>query len=455
MCHGNLTFGRWGALCVWALVALAQVSRADVFTPLTFINPNSGPINVRTATGNAEENTYNSYDWLIPANGMRVVSHRSIGEDSSSISIRQQIDGATPIMAGVVTANTDLQYVKDSASGWSTLGAGVIGTASTWTLQSAPAVVWNRDSVSGVSYQYNTDYFDGLRAPVTQELFREGVEKIVAAKGGAATSSGGTSFTDTMFNGISGDSTIGSTALGALRGNLISTQVDLIASRGTSSASTMNAVVAGPSVMGRLPSHPAQSAEPESDDILTGSIDLPVNGVNLKLYFNPMNSAGPFGGLMAKVAAFVRRLIAWGLVAVFMLWLAGRLREMMRAPFAVSPFGDSMAGSINSIKAAGFGGGLGYPVRVAAFGLVLVALLTMPPAIMAAVTAGLPWADLVTSYSSGPGVPDTALAGAIAVANQVVPWALVLAMPVYYLTVEYILFPSEIFWSMFIKFLPL
>lgn len=203
---------------------------------------------------------------------------------------------------------------------------------------------------------------------------------------------------------------------------------------------------------GALPP-PVPAIAPADDE----SVELNIGpGKTVTMHLNPFSPNGPFGGLMAKAAAFIRRLIAWGIVAFFLIWVAKKVRGMIAAPFATAPFGNSLASSINSIKVLGSGGGLGYAVRLSAFAIVLVVILTMPMAVMAAVTTGLPWSELVETFGAGPSVVTSgALGKALALANTVIPWGVLMAAPVWYFVVETVLLPSQLFWMTFIKFLPI
>lgn len=179
-------------------------------------------------------------------------------------------------------------------------------------------------------------------------------------------------------------------------------------------------------------------------------------GNQVDFILNPFSSNGPFGGIIPLVAALIRRIIAWGIVVRFFVWVLQRLSEMAAAPFATAPFGDSIVTSVNSIKVLGNGGGIGYAAKLVVYGLIAVVLLTMPLTVMAAVTTGLPWSSLVQTYSAGPGAVGGSgmLSQALWMANQVVPWWMLMASPVWYFFVQSVLFPSQLFWSMFIKLLP-
>lgn len=186
-----------------------------------------------------------------------------------------------------------------------------------------------------------------------------------------------------------------------------------------------------------------------------GLITIPISqGRTVTLPKNPFSSSGPFGGLLATVTAFVKKLIAWGIVAAFVIWAHKRLQEMIEAPFNTAPFGTSLTDTFNSVKIAGFGGGWGILARAAACSILIPLLLSLPLIGTAALTAGLPWGEVKSIFSAGVGsLPSGGMMGqAISMSDQVIPWATILAAPIWYFTVQYVLFPSKIFWMLFIKF---
>lgn len=198
------------------------------------------------------------------------------------------------------------------------------------------------------------------------------------------------------------------------------------------------------------------SVMPEPNDPGGATVQLQISkSHSLSWDLDPFSSGGPFSGALGVSAAFVRRLIAWGIVAAFFVWALARIRAMIAAPFQVAPFGKSLSDSINSVKVLGSGGGLGYAVRLTVFALLIPVVLSIPLAVMATVTAGLPWTELTTTFSSGVGGAASGLLGdALGWADKVLPWTMVISAPVWYFFVESVLFPSQFFWMMFMKFLP-
>jgi len=198
---------------------------------------------------------------------------------------------------------------------------------------------------------------------------------------------------------------------------------------------------------------PASPSNPES-----GVHDLgTIGGKHLTILKNPFSASGPFGGIMSSVAGFVKKLIAWGLVAGFVIWAFGHVRLMVMDIFHVSPMQNSLDSAINSVKILGNGGGWGYAARILLFVVLVVVVLAMPVAITATMTAGLPWSTITSTVELG--APSSSGLGsmftnALALTNQVIPWAVLMVTPAWYIACEFLLFPSRLFWVFFMKFLP-
>lgn len=186
----------------------------------------------------------------------------------------------------------------------------------------------------------------------------------------------------------------------------------------------------------------------------SGSIDLKANAsTTIKIPKNPFAADGPWGNLITLAAAFFRRLIAWGIVIAYMIWCFGEVRRCTDAFAAATPWAKSASDAINSIKIAGTGGWLGYPARLIILAIILPLTLTMPMAILAAVSSGLPWSDLVAVNTQGP--VGSGLSASIAIADHVVPWVMLLSAPVWYFITQSVLLPSAMFWNWFKMFLPI
>lgn len=189
----------------------------------------------------------------------------------------------------------------------------------------------------------------------------------------------------------------------------------------------------------------------------SGAHDLGTHGGKaLAILKDPFSPDGPFGGVMASAAALVKRLIAWGVVLTFVIWLQGRVREMILNPFAVAPFGNGLSSAANSASVLGVSVGQGIVVRLVVLAALLIVLLAMPLACLAAVQGGLPWAELTQTAREGVNITSgpSMLQSAIALAGKVVPWGVLLAAPAWYFIVNNVIFPSQLFWTMFIKFIP-
>lgn len=201
------------------------------------------------------------------------------------------------------------------------------------------------------------------------------------------------------------------------------------------------------------PVAPGTPATPES-----GVITLDIgNGRTVTIPKNPFSTSGPFSGMLGTVAAFIKKLIGWGVVAAFMIWCMRRIQEMIEAPFHVAPFGHGIADNLNSIRIAGFGGGWGYVARLAALAVVVPILFTIPLAATTAVTTGLPLGEIKTIFAEGPGslAAGGMLGQAIALSDHVIPWITLMAAPIWYFTVQFVIFPSKFFWLVFMKVVPL
>lgn len=186
-----------------------------------------------------------------------------------------------------------------------------------------------------------------------------------------------------------------------------------------------------------------------------GSIALRANSATvINVPKNPFAWEG-FGGALATVAAIVRRMIAWAIAVSFLAWAFGRIREMVQGLFQITVLGTSLSDALNSVKVGGFGGGIGYAARLSILTVLVPLIIALPVGIMATMTAGLPWSDLNTTMQLGAGGAASGMVGdAIALANVVVPWVMLLTVPIYYFVVEYLLFPTQFFWSVFFKLLP-
>lgn len=187
------------------------------------------------------------------------------------------------------------------------------------------------------------------------------------------------------------------------------------------------------------------------------SVNMGAGQTPLKFMTNPFAADGPFNGAIGVCAQWIRKLVLWGLVITFFAWVLSRLREMCGSVFSSAPFGDSIVTSVNSIKVLGSGGGIGYAVKLIAYAVVGAILLTMPLVTLIAVTEGLPWLGMKAIMSDGLGslgAGTPILSQALWYVDQVIPWRVCLGAPIWYFVVESVLFPSQLFWMTFVKFLP-
>lgn len=164
-------------------------------TTITIVNPNASAVTIRTSTGDLDGGNVVTNDWLVSASSTRVVTHVDDGDwVGFSISVSQVIANAQGIMSSTPSSTTQMTFLRGTGEGRINLPNGTIGTAFTVTAKPGPSTLWNEYGISGTSYQYNTSDSDpgGLKSAVTQELFREGVEKIVGAVSAAPSGGGGT-----------------------------------------------------------------------------------------------------------------------------------------------------------------------------------------------------------------------------------------------------------------------
>lgn len=202
-----------------------------------------------------------------------------------------------------------------------------------------------------------------------------------------------------------------------------------------------------------MPTVPGPVADPSATE--SGVITLSIGpGKTVVIPKNPFSPSGPFDGIIGQVAAFIKKLLAWGIVAAFVIWAHRRLQEMIEAPFNVAPFGTSISDAANSFRLFGNGGGWGIIVRATCLAILLPIVLTLPLIGTAALTAGLPWGEVKSVFSAGVGnLPSSGMLGkALWLSDHVIPWVTLVTAPVWYFTTQYILFPSKLWWMIFMKF---
>ena len=367
---------------------------------------------------------------------VRVIDQGGTGQAPASVSNTNNSGGVTVVSTNPTSGTTTITHVDPTTTTNTNTNPATGGLTTGTTTNPTGNTYVNTGTDAGVAL--SQEALNTLNA--IEQNTRETADNSTAAK--------------TLQDAHENDTQLGTTALKSTLSSLQAAPATAVASAQTAAGTAKdNATTALTGAFGdgtvTPTTAPGSFGEPY--------VDLPQpGGGSLRMYLNPFSASGPFGGAMATAASFVRGLIAWGLVAGFFVWCLSRVREMISKPFATAPFGNSISESINSVKIAGFGGGIGYAVKLAAFALVLSIVLTMPLVLMAALTNALPLGSLLTIWHSGPGGATSGmLSQAIGLADKVVPWAMLMAAPIWYFTVEFVLFPSQFFWMVFIKFLPI
>lgn len=277
---------------------------------------------------------------------------------------------------------------------------------------------------------------------LTNNIYREGVDKVDAQLQGLLDNMDKNSKEGHPQGSDYGESDT--------NGEMRSTQA-LTSAQGTATSFQQTVSDKLTDTFGALPAiNPVIVHEP-SDDVITIERQH-----GIIMHTNPFSSAGPFGGVIGDCASFIRALISWGIVLAFYIWALKEVNTAAEGFFKAVPFSKSIEDSINSVKLGGFGGGLGYVARTAGLLLLVPFVLTLPLAIMAAATDHLPMTAILSAMTTGsPATPGGMLGEAVGLADRVVPWALLMSAPVWYVIAQYGLIPSKFFWMMFAKFIPL
>lgn len=203
------------------------------------------------------------------------------------------------------------------------------------------------------------------------------------------------------------------------------------------------------------PSNQAPAAP--SNDV----IDIQVSrDRSVQFFANPFDSRGPMGGVMGTLAAVIKKMIAWSIVMWFFCWCVKRVKEMAMAPLNATNYGSSITVAATGFSFLGttFGGGVGYAIHIGLVVAITSVLLTLPMVGMAVISAGVPWSDFVTIGVAGPGPGADAgaiISAAVGIANCAIPWVLLLTSPVYFLTVDSLLFQMQFFHTLMVKVTPL
>jgi hypothetical protein len=186
-----------------------------------------------------------------------------------------------------------------------------------------------------------------------------------------------------------------------------------------------------------------------------------IGGKEIRIPKDPFSAQGPFGGVMASVAAFIRRLIAWGIVVAFFLWVMGEFNKAVADGFKVAPMPNYLTDLVGKISFLGNSLGVVFavPFKLATCLIVFGFMITLPVLLLAAATAGFPWSDLKTIYAAGvPAIADdsgsgVSLARAWGLADKVIPLILVLSVPLYCLLVRLFQWPARLGQMFLMKFL--
>jgi len=280
---------------------------------------------------------------------------------------------------------------------------------------------------------------------LTNKTFREGIEKLVTPS----------KFMADLMEAATQKEASAETAATQQRADLAnSNEAALSAGQSAANQGLTAATNALSDKLGPVPTSSSIGSVPAAtDDVIELGMGY---GRTVSLHTNPFTPNGPFGGVLAKVATFLRALISWGIVIVFYLYVLREVNKACEAFFKVAPFSKSIEDSINSIKAGGFGGGMGYLARTIGLLLLVPFVLTLPLAILAAATGGLPLAQILALFAGGAPSPDAGmLQSAVSIVDQIIPWSLLMVTPVWYVIVQYGILPAKMFWMMFSKFIPL
>lgn len=339
------------------------------------------------------------------------------------------------------------------------------------SLPPASSSVWRS---TGIPQDPNND-------PLTKTLFREGVDRITSSIASLkTTSSGGGSSVNVDMSGVE-------SRLDAIKNDTASLKSNVEAMKPTDAQKAALQGIPGEydaakasellnGVKGNAGTMQSNAASAINDAMGTadgtaldtpqepgpGTIQLKISpSKTLTVNLNPFSSDGPFGGVLGVVANLIKKLIAWALVGAFFYEISKEVRGVCGTAFLTGGYSSQTADFVKSVNI--FGNAIGVPagiaLRVALIGLVVALVLTLPAVALAALEAGLPWGDLKAIYTAGmPGVSSVGghsmLANALGYADRLLPWRLMLSMPLYYILVQNVLFPVQLFWQFVFKFLP-
>jgi len=311
---------RFFIVCVFVVfVTVSAVLPAfAVNTALTFSNPNSVAVDVLIVSGDFEID-YHTQTVTIPANATAYAVNYESGYSNSGgyLTAMQIVSDADPIVSGL-PADGKMVFVRGGEGGSMQLAETTIGPPFTFTLHPVSAFVWNKNSLSGVSYQYNTSDTDGLRAPVTQELFREGVEMIASAVASGGGGGGGSA-------GVQGEALALSqnAALASAESTFKPTAADRVAAAGNATTSQLALL-------------PGSTAPSIGDVIVPVNPEATVPSVLLISLPEKMGGAvydlNPFrADRLGVVVAWFRSAVKWLALILFGSWVWSKFSEYLRA----------------------------------------------------------------------------------------------------------------------------
>jgi len=331
-------------LVLRVLLWLSVVPVYAVNTALSFRNPNGSAVSVIVYSGTAELD-YNQQTYTVPANAdtYDVVYASGYSNSGEPLGVLQITTDVSPIVS-ILPPEARMIYVRGSEGGTMLLGEGTVGTPRVFVLNVVTGFAWNANSLSGVNYVDNTSDTDGLRAPVTQELFREGVEMIasaVASGGGSGGSAGpeGESLATAQNNALSGaESTFKPSAAERISaaGNATTTQVALLP--GSTAPSIGDVIV---------------PVNPEVTVPTVLSLVMPDKMGGATVDFNPFRA-----DRLGPVATWFRAAVKWLALVAFGSWVWSKFSEYLRASSTVrqaqgNTVAAGMGGQATAFVAAG------------------------------------------------------------------------------------------------------
>jgi len=255
---------------------------------------------------------------------------------------------------------------------------GLVGVPVVVTARPAPGVVWNSSSYSGTSYQneiYETS-FGGAHAPLTQELFREGVEIIAAAvSAGGGSSSGGS-------GGGAADDLAASQAA-ALAGVTNPDSAAQLAAAQTASAALGTAINSGGVSIGSV------TVEVDSASSVPSvfAVTLPARFGGKTYDFNPFRS-----DRLGPVISWFRTAVSWLTIVAFGGWLWSKFSEFLRAASTIRQAQGNAIAAGTGAQATSF----------VAAGVISAAVLTAAAALVGWSFDGLGLNQVLSTVNSSP-----------------------------------------------------